>query len=182
MQQSIALARLPDSASAIGDEVEVEIRDKRLKARSSNPYSSATAKSFNYPHSGENHVQRPANLKYAASHEWAKLEADGTVTIGITDHAQEALGDIVFLELPEVGRVVKPARNAPSSNRSRLPPTSTRRSPAKWSKSTRPPPTRRNRSMQDAYAAWLFKIKPDNAADLDATARRYCLQADAYAA
>ena len=49
----------------------------------------------------------PANLKYAKSHEWARKEADGTVTIGITDHAQEALGDIVFLELPEVGRTVK---------------------------------------------------------------------------
>ncbi len=42
----------------------------------------------------------PTNLKYAASHEWAKLEADGSVTIGISDHAQEALGDIVFLDLP----------------------------------------------------------------------------------
>ena len=42
----------------------------------------------------------PAELKYTTSHEWAKLEADGTVTVGITDHAQEALGDIVFLELP----------------------------------------------------------------------------------
>ena len=52
-------------------------------------------------------MKNPTNLKYAASHEWARLEADGTVTIGITDHAQEALGDIVFLELPAVGRVVK---------------------------------------------------------------------------
>ncbi len=49
----------------------------------------------------------PANLKYTKSHEWAKLEADGSVTVGITDHAQEALGDIVFLELPEAGRTVK---------------------------------------------------------------------------
>ena len=45
----------------------------------------------------------PANLKYAASHEWMLLNADGTVTVGITDHAQEALGDLVFVELPEVG-------------------------------------------------------------------------------
>ena len=45
----------------------------------------------------------PANLKYAASHEWMLLNADGTVTVGITDHAQEALGDLVFIELPEVG-------------------------------------------------------------------------------
>ena len=45
----------------------------------------------------------PSELKYASSHEWARLEEDGTVTIGITDHAQEALGDVVFVELPGVG-------------------------------------------------------------------------------
>ena len=45
----------------------------------------------------------PADLKYVASHEWLRLEADGTVTVGITEHAQELLGDIVFVELPEVG-------------------------------------------------------------------------------
>jgi glycine cleavage system H protein len=45
----------------------------------------------------------PSELKYASSHEWARLEEDGTVTIGISDHAQEALGDVVFVELPEVG-------------------------------------------------------------------------------
>ncbi|MGM0536172.1 MAG: glycine cleavage system protein GcvH [Pseudomonadota bacterium] len=46
----------------------------------------------------------PANLRYAESHEWVLDNGDGTVTIGITDHAQEALGDVVFVELPEVGR------------------------------------------------------------------------------
>jgi len=45
----------------------------------------------------------PSELKYASSHEWARLEEDGTVAVGITDHAQEALGDVVFVELPEVG-------------------------------------------------------------------------------
>lgn len=49
----------------------------------------------------------PAELKYAESHEWMRAEADGTVTIGITDHAQAALGDLVFIELPQVGRVLK---------------------------------------------------------------------------
>jgi glycine cleavage system H protein len=48
----------------------------------------------------------PADLKYTASHEWIREEADGSVTVGITDHAQEALGDVVFLELPEAGRSV----------------------------------------------------------------------------
>ncbi|HSG90985.1 MAG TPA: glycine cleavage system protein GcvH [Pseudomonadales bacterium] len=45
--------------------------------------------------------QIPSDLKYASSHEWARLEEDGTITVGITDHAQEALGDVVFVELPE---------------------------------------------------------------------------------
>ena len=47
--------------------------------------------------------QVTTELKYASSHEWARLEEDGTITVGITDHAQEALGDVVFVELPEVG-------------------------------------------------------------------------------
>ena len=45
----------------------------------------------------------PAELKYVASHEWLRLEDDGTITVGITDHAQDLLGDVVFVELPEVG-------------------------------------------------------------------------------
>ena len=44
------------------------------------------------------------NLKYLSSHEWVKLEDDGSVTVGISDHAQDLLGDIVFVELPEVGQ------------------------------------------------------------------------------
>ncbi len=43
----------------------------------------------------------PDDLKYTSSHEWVKVEGDGTVTVGISDHAQDALGDIVFVELPE---------------------------------------------------------------------------------
>jgi glycine cleavage system H protein len=48
----------------------------------------------------------PDNLKYTASHEWVRTEADGTLTVGITDFAQDALGDLVFIELPEVGRTL----------------------------------------------------------------------------
>lgn len=48
----------------------------------------------------------PANLKYTASHEWVLDNGDGTVTVGITDHAQDLLGDVVFVEVPEVGRAV----------------------------------------------------------------------------
>lgn len=48
----------------------------------------------------------PANLRYNDSHEWVLDNGDGTVTVGITDHAQEALGDVVFVELPELGRAL----------------------------------------------------------------------------
>ena len=48
----------------------------------------------------------PAELKYAATHEWARLEEDGTVTVGISDHAQSALGDVVYIEAPEIGLTV----------------------------------------------------------------------------
>lgn len=48
----------------------------------------------------------PDDLKYAATHEWVRLEEDGSVTIGITDHAQELLGDIVFVDVPEEGATV----------------------------------------------------------------------------
>ena len=48
----------------------------------------------------------PSELKYARSHEWARLEEDGTITVGISDFAQESLGDVVFVEVPEVGTSV----------------------------------------------------------------------------
>ena len=53
----------------------------------------------------------PTELKYAKSHEWARKETDGTYTIGITEHAQELLGDMVFVELPEVGDTVSQAED-----------------------------------------------------------------------
>lgn len=49
----------------------------------------------------------PADLKYTKSHEWVRTLADGSVEIGITDHAQHALGDLVFVEVPDAGRAVK---------------------------------------------------------------------------
>ena len=54
----------------------------------------------------------PQELKYAASHEWARLEEDGTVTVGISDHAQDALGDVVYVEHPELGQQVSAAEEA----------------------------------------------------------------------
>ncbi len=48
----------------------------------------------------------PSELKYAKTHEWARLEEDGTVTVGITEHAQDALGDVVYVETPDVGETL----------------------------------------------------------------------------
>jgi glycine cleavage system H protein len=56
----------------------------------------------------------PENLRYLASHEWVKLEDDGTVTVGISDHAQDLLGDIVFVELPEIGQQLRAEEEAAS--------------------------------------------------------------------
>lgn len=54
----------------------------------------------------------PADLRYAASHEWARLEADGSVTVGISDHAQQALGDVVYVELPALGKQLAAGQEA----------------------------------------------------------------------
>ena len=51
-------------------------------------------------------MSSPANLRYTEDHEWARVEADGTITVGITHHAQDALGDVVFVDLPKVGRAL----------------------------------------------------------------------------
>ncbi|MFD8044496.1 glycine cleavage system protein GcvH [Streptomyces chartreusis] len=58
-----------------------------------------------YGFTGASMSHIPADLRYAESHEWARLEADGAVTVGISDHAQKALGDVVFVELVDVGKV-----------------------------------------------------------------------------
>jgi glycine cleavage system H protein len=118
----------------------------------------------------------PAELKYVNSHEWLRLESDGTVTIGITDHAQELLGDIVFVELPEVGaqldadatagvvESVKAASDvyAPIAGEVLEVNVELESSP--------------ELANSDPYgAAWFFRVKPANAADLEGllTAEQY---------
>ena len=109
----------------------------------------------------------PAHLKYTASHEWLRLDADGTVTVGITDHAQEALGDLVFVELPEVGAhfdaekelAVVESVKAAADVYAPIAGTVTA-----VNQDAADAPEIVN---QDAYAAWLFRMKPDDAADLD---------------
>ena len=109
----------------------------------------------------------PAELHFAESHEWARLEADGTVTVGISDHAQEALGDVVFVELAEVGKVfsagdvagvvesVKAASDiyAPVSGEVIAVNEDLANSPEYLN--------------SDPYGSWIFKLKPGNTAELD---------------
>ena len=110
----------------------------------------------------------PADLRYTASHEWVRVEADGTLTVGITDHAQEALGDVVFLELPDTGRVV--AKEEAIAVIESVKAASDIYAPVAGeiianNQDAVDAPESVN---ADAYAAWLFKMKPANAADVDA--------------
>ena len=124
----------------------------------------------------------PADLRYAASHEWARLEADGTVTVGISDHAQEALGDLVFVELPEVGAhydaekeiAVVESVKAAADVYAPLAGTVT-----EVNQAAADAPESVN---ADAYAAWLFKMTPDNMADVDTLLDAAAYQAVADAA
>jgi len=118
----------------------------------------------------------PAELKYTESHEWIRTEADGSITIGITHHAQEALGDIVFLELPNAGRVVKAEEavavvESVKAASDIYAPVAGEIVAANSALADGPEAVN-----SDAYGAWLFKLKPADAGALDAL-----LSADAYA-
>jgi glycine cleavage system H protein len=119
-------------------------------------------------------TKAPPELKYTASHEWVRIEPDGTAVVGITDFAQEALGDIVFIEFPQVGRrvaageacgvveSVKAASDIYAPLAGEVVAVNDRLIDA-WESLNR-----------DAYAAWLFKMRPVDAAEtgelLDAVA------------
>ena len=110
----------------------------------------------------------PANLKYTASHEWIRAEADGTITVGITEHAQELLGDLVFVELPEVGKKLAAEQEAAVVESVKA--ASDVYAPVAGTISEINPAVVDAPELvnQDAYAAWLFKMTPDNPTDLDA--------------
>ena len=109
----------------------------------------------------------PAELRFAESHEWARLEADGTVTVGISDHAQEALGDVVFVELTEVGKVFAAGEAAGVVESVKA--ASDIYSPISGEV------TAINEALADApeelnndpYNAWIFKLKPSDKAELE---------------
>jgi glycine cleavage system H protein len=119
----------------------------------------------------------PDNLKYTRSHEWVRVEADGTITVGITDHAQELLGDLVFIDLPEIGeefaveQEIAVVESVKAASDVYAPVTGTVMA---VNASVSDAPETVN---QDAYAAWLFRMKPADAADLETL-----LDAAAYAA
>ncbi len=119
----------------------------------------------------------PSDLKYTKSHEWVRVEADGTVTVGITDHAQELLGDLVFVELPDVGKELAAEQEAAVVESVKA--ASDVYAPIAGTviAVNNAVPDTPESVNQDAYAAWLFKMKPANAADVDAL-----LDATAYAA
>lgn len=112
-------------------------------------------------------MSTPANLKYTTYHEWVRNEADGTISVGITHHAQELLGDMVFVETPEIGsrlvaheeaaavESVKAAADvyAPVSGVVTAVNSELENSPESINKTP--------------YAAWIFKMKPDNDKDVD---------------
>jgi glycine cleavage system H protein len=108
----------------------------------------------------------PDKLKYTESHEWVKQEADGTVTVGITFHAQEMLGDVVFVENPTVGRNLKQGEEcgviesvkaaadiyAPVSGEIVATNTALADAPEMVNK--------------EPYAAWMFRLKPANPGEI----------------
>ena len=122
-------------------------------------------------------MPNPTDLKYTESHEWLRREADGSYTVGITAHAQDELGELVYVELPDVGRQLA-AREACCVVES-----------TKAASDVYAPVAGSivavNETLADAPQTvneqpfgdgWLFRIKPDNAADVDAL-----MSAEAYA-
>ena len=109
----------------------------------------------------------PTNLKYTKSHEWIRAESDGTITVGITEHAQDLLGDLVFIDLPEVGAVFAAAQEAVVVESVKAAadvyaPVAGTVTAVNSAVADAPESVN-----QDAYAAWLFKMKPANNGDLD---------------
>jgi glycine cleavage system H protein len=112
-------------------------------------------------------MKSPQELRYTASHEWVRREPDGTFTVGITDHAQEQLGDIVFVEAPQAGRKVSAGEavgvvesvKAASDIYAPVAGEIVGGNPALTDT-----PEKVN---EDAYGAWIYRVKPANPADVD---------------
>jgi glycine cleavage system H protein len=113
-------------------------------------------------------MSNPANLKYTTSHEWIKTEADGSISVGITQHAQELLGDMVFVESPDVGRKLKAKEECAVVE--------SVKAAADVYAPVAGVVTAKNADLDstpeninnDPFGTWIFKMKPDNAADVAA--------------
>ena len=119
----------------------------------------------------------PNDLRYSAEHQWARRDDSGTITVGITDHAQETLGDLVFVQLPEVGAEVSAGKEVATVESVKtasdvFAPMSGKIVAINEAAADAP-----ESINEDAYAAWLFKIQPSNPAEYDAL-----MTADAYLA
>ena len=109
----------------------------------------------------------PADLKYTQSHEWLRPEADGTVSIGITHHAQDRLGDLVFVEAPKVGQVIARGKEcgvveSVKAAADLYAPISGEVVAVNDALSSSP-----EQVNQDAYGAWMFRVKPSDRTELD---------------
>ena len=108
----------------------------------------------------------PNELKYTESHEWIRQESDGTVTIGITDHAQQQLGDVVFVEPPAAGRQVKKGEEcgvveSVKAAADIYAPISGEIVAANAELADAP-----EKINQDPYGAWMFRIRPSDPGEL----------------
>jgi glycine cleavage system H protein len=126
----------------------------------------------------------PADLKYTPSHEWVRVETDGTLTVGITHHAQDLLGDMVFIESPAAGRTLAKGEECAVVESVKAAsdvyaPVAGEVIAANGDVESSPESVN-----QDAYAAWLFKLKPANAGDvaelLDAAAYQKLVESEAH--
>jgi glycine cleavage system H protein len=112
-------------------------------------------------------MNNPKELRYTASHEWVRREGDGSLAVGITDHAQEQLGDIVFVEAPQVGRKVSAGEavgvvESVKAASDIYAPVAGEIVAANGDLSGEP-----QKVNEDAYAAWIYRIKPTNAGDAE---------------
>jgi glycine cleavage system H protein len=112
-------------------------------------------------------MKTPKDLRYTASHEWVRRDADGTLAVGITDHAQEQLGDIVFVEAPQVGRKVSAGEavgvvESVKAASDIYAPVAGEIVGANADLGGEP-----QLVNEDAFAAWIYRIKPSNAGDVD---------------
>ena len=126
----------------------------------------------------------PADLKYTDTHEWVRIDADGTAVVGITHHAQDVLGDLVFVENPKVGRKVSKGEEcgvveSVKAASDIYAPISGEIVAANAELDSAP-----QKVNEGAYKAWMFKIRPTDTAELggllDAAAYQKLVEADAH--